>query len=246
MNDKKDLDFPVFTIIGDKNFDEEIKELAYLYTSIQDLSIELLEDTNDIKSIGKKLNMYVNNIINRDEPFDYEEHIIVFDKDKNLCIYTHEEVEKFLDDNFDDNDDEIEDEDDFLDLIESFDEETDKLKGLPSTDDKYKLKKKQLDTCEFIVDAYNVSYLQYECNILELEDMNNYYNTIIEEIKEGLIDKRCLNGVSNNNFEDEVFDDKIHELLLTKNTTKETWNFVYIRRKDHNKFMKLLDKNNPK
>lgn len=219
------IDFPIFSIHGNY-LSEEIEQAVNLRSSIVELT-DIIENCNkQLINSGKKLNIYLNNIINRKTPFDFVDNMVVFSGENEISIYSHQEVDEILDGQ------------DLDDLSED-----ELFNMLPPTDDKFKLNKKQSAKCAELMEEYNNLYDDYECYLYDLEECTHWYNYIIEGFKENLTEIKLFDLKKGEKPINEPFNEDKHELLITKDEDLGTWKLIYIRKEDKEKFMKIIQSN---
>lgn len=221
-----EIDFPVFTITGDDFFDKEVETAIKLRMEI-DESIDKIDEMNDkLTDIGVKLNLYLNNIVKLNKPFDYLEDIIIFKNETTASVYKNEIFENLLDELDVDEDDDI--------LYEN----------LPAPISQFTLNKKQANRCMKLIDDYNDLYAYYEDEVYDYNVYLSWYDYIIDEVKEHLSEIKLLEvnkGMTKDDLILEPFNDEIHELLMTQNVNDDSWHFVYLRKEDKEKFLDLIE-----
>ena len=135
--DEKNLDFPIFTIEAEE-LEEKIKEAIEIKEELQELVIELNETKKDMESSGKQLNFYINNIIDYDNKFDYKKHVVIFDDENNLYIYSYKDIKRL----------------DFEKMQETL--------SLKKEFFKQKINNKQIYKCLDLIENHNDIYIDYE------------------------------------------------------------------------------------
>jgi hypothetical protein len=232
MSKKIEYPFPIFTIQGDESFDEKVQQLATVNLSIQELSSYIVKIEDELTIFGNRLNLYINNILSIDNSFDYQNHTLVFDDNNYIYIYKHDDLDKFVN-QLQDNDEVDED-----DIHSIFNKIIDKF---PS-DLKFKLSQKSYDFCDELTNQYNLSYSEYDYSIHEVNELNEYYDDLMTNIRKELLTIKPLDVVYTDGYEVEAFDDTKHELLITKDKESSSWKLIYINKSDKDEFLKILQK----
>lgn len=222
---KKEIDFPVFSIHGNY-FQEEIEQAITLRQAMEEISTIINETGNTLNQIGSKLNIFINNVTTRTEPFDFEKNFVIFSDENEISIYPHEIMDEIID--------AADAEGHYLEDDEIFD-------ALPESNDKVNLNKKQMAKCIELVNEYNSLYDSYESSIYELEDCNVYYQCIIDETKNSL-SKIKLFDLTGTTDEDELepFNDKKHDLLIVRDKDTKFWKFIYLHKENRDKLIDIL------
>lgn len=219
------IDFPIFSIHGNY-LSEEIEQAVNLRNSIAELTEVVEEFNKHLVNTGTKLNIYINNTIKRDKPFNFIDNMIVFSGENEISIYSHDEVDEILDGQ------------ELCDL-----EEEELFDMLPPTNDKFKLNKKQSAKCAELVDEYNSIFDEYECFLYDLEECTHWYTYIIEGFKEELTEIKLFDLKKGETQINEPFNEDKHELLITRDIETNDWKLIYIRKEDKDKFMKIIEEN---
>jgi len=226
------INFPIFSIYGNY-LDEDIEQAVNLRYTIYELSSDVDEINKELINLGLKLNLYINNIIQKEKTFDFTNEMILFTDVNEISFYPHQIVEDLLDKS---NEEEITEEE----ICEK----------LPKTKNRVKLNSKQIKRCSILVDSYNELFIEYECTLCDLDECNSWYNFVIDGIKEELMNVKLFDIKSNNKVEElEPYNEDIHELLITKDADTKKWKCIYIHKDNREKFMeyveyyKLLDDN---
>ena len=205
-------------------------EYAFNITEyINELVEELDQIDKELDVIGSKLDLYINNSYNLKKTFDYKEHIIILDSNNLGLMHKILDIEKIakkLD---------IE----YMEYIENIEEQIINL--LPKPLEKIKMNKKQIKKYLYLIEDYNNLFLDYDCLIEEVNDYTDNYNEIIKEVKESLSNIHLTE--LNDSSSIDPFDNEKHELLIVKNQ-KNKCQFIYINKKDEEKFSKLIKKDN--
>lgn len=222
------IDFPIYTVDGNQNLNEHVNIAIQIQMELEKLSLEVDNIDEELNKAGQQINIYVNNIIKLKEPFDFSEQIIHFNKNDELCIYTHEEVRETISNK------------EYKDL-------DDLLEQLPEKDSMYKFKinKKQTNRCMDLIENYNLIWQKYESNQNQIESYIKQYNDLLNDVKNILSQIQIFEINKNqNNVETESFNNKKHELLITKDNNK--WKWVYVEKKNVNKLLKIMNENKDK
>jgi hypothetical protein len=214
---KPKIDFPIFSIHGNY-LEDDVNEAVELRATITELNEHLDIVNKEMKNIGNKVDLYLNNIIKREIPFDYKEDMIIFTGENEICFYPHDIIEEYLD-----GEDEI------------IPEEMFEL--LPPTDDKHILNDKQIIRCFEMVDSYNNLFLEYQYLLFDIEECTDIYNDVIDCVKEKLSEIKLFDLKDNPTAEIERFVEEEHELIITQDLETLKWKFIYIRCADKEKFM---------
>lgn len=210
---KTKINSPIYTVNGSELLDEHANIAMTLQKTIDDnyISLEILQDK--LNKIGISLNIYINNIVNLSEPFDYQNNIVHFTEKDELCIYSLEEIKNII---------EINKCKDFDGLI-SF---------LPECNNKYQFKPKQTKRCMNIVEEYNLLMFEFNNTNKKYKSYILQYNNLLQDVKNILsnikifeIDKNDLNETK------ESFNEKKHELLISYDNKQKKWKWVYINKK---------------
>jgi hypothetical protein len=220
---KPEIDFPIFSVHGNY-LDEDIEQAVNLRATILELSENIDEVNKELKNLGQKLNIYINNTVKRKKPFDFLHEMIIFSDKNEISFYPHEIIEQYMEES----EEELEEEEVF---------------GLlPPTDDKAILNQKQTQRCMELIESYNQLFMEYEYMLYDLEECNNWYGFIIDGVKEELSEIKLFDVKSKDESDImEAFDDDIHELLITRDTDTKKWKFIYIRKEDRQKFIDYIE-----
>lgn len=166
--DIQKLDFPIFTIESDE-LQEEIENALELKEEIEELKAEIDEKKNEMESSGKKLNFYVNNILNYEKKFNYKNHVIIFDDLNNLHLYSYKDVKK---------------------LGFELDEETLSTKTSLYSQ---KVNFKKIERCLNLITEHNDNLYDYEDIKEDYNDAIDEYNEIIESVKDIMSKSKDIN-----------------------------------------------------
>lgn len=219
------LDFPIYTVEGDKYIDLNIDNIIKIKKNMIGLTSELKKFSNLTKTSGNKLNLYINNVLGINF-FNFKKHIIIFNKNKELCIYTQEKIKKYI--------------------IESKYSAAEILENLPITKNKFKINIKQTNKCIELLEEYNLSYYKYEDLLITFDEYKEKYNEIICNIKERLIKTNFykIEKEKIDNYELEPFEEEKHELIITQDKITSQYKIIYLNKSDMGKFIKYIDENN--
>lgn len=210
---KKDLDFSVYMINGNE-FDGMVELASVLRSNISECSNEIEELQEEIESIGNKLNLYVNNMINF--KFSYKDHILLFDKDKIANIYSYKNLYNSIDEE---------------DIEEKLNE------PLYSQ----KIKQSQIKRCVDYINNFNEVFLDYDCVINEMNEYIEEYDDLINDIKENIKELEISHFNKKDTSKIVMFDEKKHDLLIVKDLTGTTWKFVYLDKANKEAFMNYIN-----
>jgi len=226
LNEK--VDFPIYTVDGSDLLNEHVDIAINLQIAMQNLSKELLDIRIELDRIGNQLNLYVNNSIKLKEPFDFTKQIVHFTKNNELCIYSFEEVQELVE-NYDG----------------QFESLEDLLDQLPPKDEtnKFKMNIKQANRCMDIVEEYNALWQDYDFGQLQMNSYIQQYNNLINDVK-NILSKIQIFEIEKDKtqFGDmEPFSKRKHELLITQDQMTNKWKWVYVRKKDVDKVVKIMN-----
>lgn len=208
--DKKNIDFPIFTIEAEE-IDEKIIEAIELKEEIQEILEEIKEIKSNMDSSGKRLNFYINNIIDYNNKFDYKNHVVIFDDQNNLYIYSYKDIKRL----------------DFEKMEETISSKKELFKQ--------KINIKHINTCLDLIEQHNDIYIDYENTREDYEDIIDEYNCIIDEVKDIISD----NDYDNDDEEFQPFDRDVHEILMVK-FQEEGWKFIYVEKQYKDKLLNFL------
>lgn len=172
--DIQNLNFPIFTIESDE-LNEEIKSALELKEELKELSEEMNNKKDEMNSSGKRLNFYVNNIIDYDKKFNYKNHVIIFDNLNNLYIYSYKDIKKA-----------------------GYELNKDSLQIENSLYSK-KVSIKQIERCLDLITTHNDNFYDYEDIKDDYDFVIDEYNEIINDVKNII-----SNNKINNNFNKKI------------------------------------------
>ena len=194
------LNFPIFTIECEE-LQEEIENVLELKEEIEELKSDIEEASSEMEISGKKLNFYVNNIINYDKKFNYKNHVIIFDDLNNLYLYSYKDVKK---------------------LGFELDKETLSTKKALHTQ---KINIKQIERCLNLIMEHNDNFYDYEYLKDDYSDAIEEYNDIIDDVKKTI----SKDNFKSEDKTIVPFNEDLHELLMVKLKNDE-WKFIYFEK----------------
>ena len=225
MADKEALDIKMYNISG-KNVQKDVNAVIDLKLEVLTINENLFLLDTDLEQISKKLNLYVNNIVNLKKPYDCEEQFLYFDKNY-IYILSGKDGSLILEELADS----IENDENF-DITLTIENTLGINKAKRS---RYIINSKQIDKCIELTDQYN--------EILESQDelysIMMYFESqlceMLEDIKNKL-ETTLLYDITKTKEKIEKFNKNKHKILLT--TDKEdNWKLVYVNNKDYNKIL---------
>lgn len=226
LNEK--IDFPIYTIDGSDLLNEHVNIAINLQLAMQNLSKELLNINTKLDKIGNQLNIYVNNSVKLEKPFDFTKQIVHFTKENELCVYLFEEVQELIKNH--------------EGQFDNLEELLDKL-PLKDENNKFKMNIKQANRCMDIVEEYNTLWQDYDFGQLQMNSYIQQYNNLINDVK-NVLSKIQIFEVDKNTTQFgnmEPFSKRKHELLITQDQTTGKWKWVYVCKKDVNKVIKIMN-----
>jgi hypothetical protein len=209
----RNLNVPMWGIVGDSGLNELAGVIAELRKEIKIIEEEAIKKESEIEATNQRLNMYIKTILDIEE-YDNSKDLLIINEKNEACIYPHDTIESEAD-----------------------------LINLPPTDKKYKITYKQAEKIKNYMESY--SYI-----VFDYEDLLDSYDDLVEEHEE--LWSHIHNSLEDTSFfqvhdskkeqenDVEMFNKKKHLLFIVKEETGK-WGFKYIRKKDENKFYKMID-----
>lgn len=210
---KNDLDFSVYVVNGDE-FEGLVELASVLRSNISECSTEIEELQKEVESIGNKLNLYVNNMINF--KFSYKDHILLFDKDKTANLYSYKKL---------------------YDSIKEEDIEDKLNEPLYSQ----KVKQSQIKRCIDYINDFNEAFLDYDCVVNEMNEYIEEYDDLISNVKEDIKELNISHFNKKDTSKIVAFDEEKHDLLIVKDSTDNSWKFVYLDKANKETFMNHIN-----
>lgn len=226
------LDFPVFTVCNNEYLKEDIEIMIDLQDLIDEISIDIESIGNELIELGNKLNFYINNIVSVTPQFNFKKNIIIFASDNKSEFYICDRAEIS----------------DYIKKIKinqdcacnaSVSEELKNIKEEIKALNKppFSVNSKQFKRITDLINEYNEMHLELEYCGYEFNLYSEQYNEIFDAIKSMLSGTYLADLNEDNDFYVELYDENVHDLLLTRNDCDKNWQLIYLRKEFKDEFL---------
>ncbi len=226
------LDFPVFTVCNNEYLKEDIEIMIDLQDLIDEISIDIESIGNELIELGNKLNFYINNIVSVTPQFNFKKNIIIFASDNKSEFYICDRTEIS----------------DYIKKIKinqdcacnaSISEELKNIKEEIKVLNKppFSVNSKQFKRIADLINEYNETHLELEYCGYEFNLYSEQYNEIFDAIKSMLSGTYLADLNEDNDFYVELYDENVHDLLLTRNDCDKNWQLIYLRKEFKDEFL---------
>lgn len=226
------LDFPVFTVCNNEYLKEDIEIMIDLQDLIDEISIDIESIGNELIELGNKLNFYINNIVSVTPQFNFKKNIIIFASDNKSEFYICDRTEIS----------------DYIKKIKinqdcacnaSISEELKNIKEEIKALNKppFSVNSKQFKRIADLINEYNEMHLELEYCGYEFNLYSEQYNEIFDAIKSMLSGTYLADLNEDNDFYVELYDENVHDLLLTRNDCDKNWQLIYLRKEFKDEFL---------
>ena len=226
------LDFPVFTVCNNEYLKEDIEIMIDLQDLIDEISIDIESIGNELIELGNKLNFYINNIVSVTPQFNFKKNIIIFASDNKSEFYICDRTEIS----------------DYIKKIKinqdcacnaSVSEELKNIKEEIKALNKppFSVNSKQFKRITDLINEYNEMHLELEYCGYEFNLYSEQYNEIFDAIKSMLSGTYLADLNEDNDFYVELYDENVHDLLLTRNDCDKNWQLIYLRKEFKDEFL---------